>query len=112
MIILKDAIKKGMALGFGLAAASKEQAEKMVDELVKKGEMTRQESKQFINEMIEKGTERQEKVDDMIAERVRKMMQDLNLVSMDDYKKLEQRITVLEYELKALKEDRAKKEIE
>jgi polyhydroxyalkanoate synthesis regulator phasin len=30
-------IKKGLALGLGLAVTSKEQAEKMVHELVKKG---------------------------------------------------------------------------
>ena len=30
-------LKKGLAFGLGLAIASKEQAEKLIDELVKKG---------------------------------------------------------------------------
>ena len=34
---MKDMIKKDIAIGLGLAAASKEQAGKMLDELVKKG---------------------------------------------------------------------------
>ena len=47
---MKNLIDQFITLGFGLMAVSKEQVEKMVNELVEKGEITRKESK----EMVEK----------------------------------------------------------
>ena len=43
-------LKKGLAFGLGLAIASKEQAEKLIDELVKKGELSLDESKEVIDQ--------------------------------------------------------------
>ncbi|MDA8212426.1 MAG: hypothetical protein M0021_11205, partial [Clostridia bacterium] len=39
-VVMMDFIKKGLAFGLGLAVTSKEQAEKFVNELVKKGELS------------------------------------------------------------------------
>jgi polyhydroxyalkanoate synthesis regulator phasin len=50
-----DLIKKGLAFGLGLAVSSKEQAEKIVNELVKKGELSMEESKDTINQQIQRG---------------------------------------------------------
>ncbi|WP_413376614.1 phasin family protein [Alkalihalobacillus sp. 1P02AB] len=97
---MRDAIKKGMALGFGLAVASKEQAEKVFDELVKKGELTKQESKEFMNTVIEKGGEKQELFDKKLQEQMKKMLSEWNVATKDEVEKLEQRIIQLELQLK------------
>lgn len=81
---MKETFKKGVALGLGLAAAGVEQAEKVIDELVKKGEMTTEESKEFFNEYYQKGKETQKGV-----------LTDLNFATQDDIKRLEARIDAL-----------------
>lgn len=96
---MKDTIKKGMALGLGLAVASKEQAQKMMDDLVKKGEMTRQESKEFMNDALKKGEEKQTEMDSMMHERMAKMLSDLNVATKEEVKRLEHRIVELENQL-------------
>ncbi|KGA97133.1 ATP synthase subunit B [Alkalihalobacillus alcalophilus ATCC 27647 = CGMCC 1.3604] len=97
---MRDAIKKGMALGFGLAAASKEQAEKVFDELVKKGELTKQESKEFMETVMEKGGEKQELFDKKLQEQLKKVLSEWNVATKDEVERLEQRITQLELQLK------------
>ncbi len=47
---MRDTFKKGITLGLGLAASSKEQAEKVMEELMKKGEISKEESDDFLNE--------------------------------------------------------------
>lgn len=52
-----DLIKKGLSFGLGLAVTSKEQAEKFVNDLVKKGELSLEESKDMVNQLIQRGEE-------------------------------------------------------
>lgn len=58
---MRDVLNKAVSLGIGLAVASKEQVEKIVDELVKKGEMSRPESLAFVDEWLKKGEESRQK---------------------------------------------------
>ncbi|TDF94432.1 phasin family protein [Paenibacillus piri] len=89
---MKDMIKKGLALGLGLAVASKEQAEKMVDELVKKGELSREESRQFVDELLQKGEKAQIELERMISQKTKELLDGLNLATKEDIQRLEQRI--------------------
>jgi len=81
---MKEAFKKGVAIGLGLATTGVEQTERMIDELIKKGEMTREESKEFFNEYIDKGKDKQQDI-----------MSELNLATKEDIKRLEARIDAL-----------------
>ncbi|WP_138420595.1 phasin family protein [Aquibacillus sediminis] len=93
---MRDTFKKGLAIGLGLAMTSKEQAEKMFDDLVKKGELTQQESKDFIREMRQKGEESQQQIDDKIQQKISHVFDDLNVASKEEVRALEQRIQQLE----------------
>lgn len=93
---MKDLIKKGLALGLGLAVASKEQIEKAVDELVKKGEVSASESKELIDELIRKGEEEQKELRMKIREHVNDFLRELNITTKEDIRNLEKRIDDLE----------------
>ncbi|MCL5781574.1 MAG: phasin family protein [Bacillota bacterium] len=91
-----DFIKKGLAFGLGLAVTSKEQAEKFVNELVKKGELSQEESKDMINQLIQRGEEEKKEIKRIMREQLKQMMDELNLATKDDINRLEQRIQNLE----------------
>ncbi|WP_111645228.1 phasin-related domain-containing protein [Paranoxybacillus vitaminiphilus] len=91
-----DFIKKGLALGLGLAVTSKEQAEKMVHELVKKGELSLEESIDIMDQWIRQKKERKVELQRIVREEFKQMMAKLDLATKDDIKKLEQRIQQLE----------------
>jgi polyhydroxyalkanoate synthesis regulator phasin len=93
---MKDLLKKGLAFGFGLAVVSKEQIEKFVDELVKKGEISKAESKDLIQELVEKGEAGQKEINNRIRDQFSKLLKDLNIPTREDIERLEKRIQELE----------------
>lgn len=96
---MMDLFKKGLALGLGLAIVSKEQIEKVVDELVKKGEVSVSESKDLIHELVEKGEEQQKELNSKVQEQVQKLLTELNVPTQADIERLEKRIANLENQL-------------
>jgi polyhydroxyalkanoate synthesis regulator phasin len=97
-IDMKDLIKKGLALGLGLAVVSKEQIEKLVDELVKKGEVSKAESKDLIQELFEKGETERKQINVRFREQFAQLLKDLNIPTKAELERLEQRIQALENE--------------
>lgn len=93
---MKDLINKGLAFGLGLAVVSKEQLEKLVDELVKKGEVSAAESKELIRALFEKGEAEKKEMNARIHEQLEKLLKDLNIPTKADLVRLEQRVQDLE----------------
>ncbi|CAI9390431.1 phasin family protein [Niallia sp. Sow4_A1] len=93
---MRTTIEKALSLGLGLAIAGKEQVEKTVEELVKKGEVSKNESKDLINHLIQKGEEMKGQLETVAKEKVNAAYAEMKLATLDDVKKLEKRIEALE----------------
>lgn len=93
---MKDTITKAVSLGLGIVAAGKEQIEKTVDELVKKGEVSRTESKAFSEELMKKGEEARKHIEDIAGERVQAVLSGLRLATKEDIERIEKRLETLE----------------
>ncbi|MBA4536532.1 hypothetical protein H1Z61_05055 [Bacillus aquiflavi] len=93
---MKELINKAFSIGLGLAVASKEQVEKLVDELVKKGEIKKSESNQYVEELVQKGNMAREEISQIVEERTRQLIQSLNIATKDEIKELKERIIELE----------------
>lgn len=91
-----DLFKQVFSLGLGAAITTKEQIEKTVDALVKKGEVSKDESKELINQWVERGEQAKQEIDDIIKTRVNQALTSLNLVTKEEFKELERRIKALE----------------
>jgi polyhydroxyalkanoate synthesis regulator phasin len=89
-------LKKGLAFGLGLALASKEQVEKLIDELVKKGELSLEESKDIIDQWKQQTDERKAELQRIVREQIKQVIDKLDLVTKDELQQLEQRIRRLE----------------
>ncbi|GEM05453.1 ATP synthase subunit B [Halolactibacillus miurensis] len=85
---MADLFKKGLAVGLGLAQTGVEQAEKVIHQLVEKGDMTKAEAKEFFDKYYEKGEDTQNKT-----------LNKLNIATKEDVKKIEARLAVLEQRL-------------
>lgn len=57
---MKDIIEKTINLGIGTAATTKEKVERRVDELIKKGQLAKENRSKAVNELFDK-IEKQEK---------------------------------------------------
>ncbi|QJD83055.1 phasin family protein [Cohnella herbarum] len=93
---MRDTIEKAFSLGLGLAVAGKEQIEKTIDELVKKGEMSKTESRTLVNDLVGKGEEMRKRIEVVVKERVQAIVGDGRLATKEDIERIEQRLTILE----------------
>lgn len=89
---MKDLIKKAIALGLGVGAAGKEQAEKLADKVQKQMGITKKESKTFVNDMIKRGEKIRKSLDKQIKELVDDAVENVVPVSRREFKDLEAKV--------------------
>jgi len=93
---MTDWFKKWLLLGLGLAAAGKEQVEKLVNEWVQTGELTRDEAKEMIRRLTERGDEEKTKLKEWIGGQLKELLRELDVPTKEDLRQLEERIAKLE----------------
>ncbi|AWB46324.1 polyhydroxyalkanoate synthesis regulator [Paenibacillus sp. CAA11] len=103
---MSDLLKKAVSLGLGLTIVSKEKVEKIVDDLVKRGELAPAESKELINRLVERGEEEQIRLKELVSEQVKRALQDLGSASSQELESLHKRVA--ELELKVAELERSK----
>ncbi|TSB46853.1 phasin family protein [Alkalicoccobacillus porphyridii] len=94
--MVRSLLNNVYSLGLGAAVTSKEQIEKAVDDLVKKGEVKRSESSNLVDELVEKGNQTQKQIDSIVQERVKQVLDSMNIATKDEIAALEQRVRMLE----------------
>jgi len=74
-----DIMRKTVLLGLGLISLTKEKAEGMVDELVKRGEVASQDRFKAVDSLLKEAEKQEEEVTRKMAGTVHKVMTDLGL---------------------------------
>jgi len=103
---MNDLIKKVVLTGIGLATLTKEKIEEVVKEVVEKGKLSEKEGKEFIEELLKKSEGARKKVEGQIEKAVQATLKKMNLVTRDEFLKLEKQLNQLK---KAVKEGKMKK---
>ena len=96
---MMDVFRKAYLAGMGAMSLSSEHAVKLVNELVKAGELREKEGRGLVDEMVKKAGEVKKEVESTIAKQMDAAHKRLNLVSLDQLKKMECRIQELEKKL-------------
>ena len=102
-------LKNTVLASIGAFEVTKAKAEKIIDELIKKGELDKSDRKKAVMEMLEKTEESTAKLKDKIVKgadktqkEVQKFMKNLNLAKKDDLQKLTTKVDKLAKSLKAI----------
>lgn len=95
----RELFEKTVELGLGAALLTKESAQRLVDELVKKGDVSREEGKKLVSDMLEKGKGQKEKMEGFVADIVQRMIEKANVARNSRVDELEQRLAALEQRL-------------
>jgi len=90
-----DLIKKGVLMGLGAATLTKEKAEQFVDELVKKGELSKDERPKVVQDLLDKAEEQEMELYDKISGQVNKAIAKLDIPTKKDFERLEKKIESL-----------------
>lgn len=89
-----------ISLGWGTVSLTREKAEKMVDLLIKRGEISRDDAKNTLNELIDRGEKERAEVKQYLQQEVKNMLQNHNIVSREEYLTLQERVNILEQKSK------------
>ena len=95
MSILKDLVN----LGLGAVVMTKEKTEEVVNELVKKGEVSQDEGKELINELIEKGEKGKKEIEGQIEKIVKGIVEKLDISTKKEIEELKSEIEELKKKL-------------
>lgn len=95
MSVLKDLVN----LGLGALVITKEKAEEVVNELVKKGEVGQEEGKELISKLIEKGEKSKKEIENQIEKTVRNVVEKLDISTKKEIEELKSEIEELKKKL-------------
>jgi len=93
---MQDFMKKAILIGAGLAAVTTEKMKELVDELVKKGEMSEKEAREALEELKEKSQHIRDEWEHKIEEITEAAMKRMNIPTRREMEELKERLARLE----------------
>ncbi|MDK2821680.1 MAG: hypothetical protein PWP31_1645 [Clostridia bacterium] len=87
-----DLVQKAFALGLGAMSLTREAAEKLVEELVRKGEIKQEQAGELVNELLKRGQRQRQNIQRTINEQLNQVLSELNLPTRDDLLRLEEKV--------------------
>jgi len=87
--------RKMFLAGLGMLSLTKERANEIAQELIKKGELSQSESKDFVIDLLDKAEKEKDKLIEKIKPEIEKSLEKMNLMSKKDIDKLTEKINKL-----------------
>jgi len=91
-----DIIKKSIYLGLGAATVTKEKIESLVDELVEKGQLAKDDKPKAVQDILDKIEKEEKEIKIKIDDTVTETMNKIGIVAKSDYDTLLKRVEELE----------------
>lgn len=92
MAELSDIIRKSLSLSIGIVAFTAEKAEEIVDDLVEKGEITREQGLSMMRDIVKRGEETRKEFRRMVKAEVKKALDEADIPSKSDIKNIEAKL--------------------
>lgn len=100
--MLGDQLKRWAATGLGLALLTKEMAETIVQDLVKQGEISREEGKELLDSLLARAQREKDELQRRIDAEVRRVIKSLGLVPQEEVRRLEEQVQRLQVRVERL----------
>ena len=91
-----DYIRKMTLAGAGLAIITTEKIQEMMDDLVKKGEMTEKEARETVNEYVEKSKQAKRDLEDKVEQMITGLLNRMNIPTRKEIEEIKERLARLE----------------
>lgn len=100
MTTINDILHRTLMAGLGVP----EKIGEVIDELVKKGELSESQGARLVKECTAKASKAGEDLNKAVSEMVNKVLEKMNIPSRDDFEKLNRKVTALSARIKKLEE--------
>jgi polyhydroxyalkanoate synthesis regulator phasin len=99
---MSDMLKKMGLFSIGVISLTQEKVEEFSQEMIKKGELNREEGKKFVHEMLSAREKQIHDLEEKINERVKETLEKSGVVMKSDVIALEKKIEKLEKTIQAM----------
>jgi len=96
---MRNIAQKILLAGIGAFALTREKAEQVVNEMVKKGQVKGDDAQSVLEDLMQRGEEERQVLKQTIRNEFKKIISELNLASRDELDQLAERISRLEQKL-------------
>ena len=88
-------IEKMLLAGFGAFTLTREKAEKIVNDLVKRGEVAKKDQPEFVKKLLERGKDTRAEIEAMVEKTMTNVLNKLNIPTKSDIDALMKKIDEL-----------------
>jgi len=88
--------ERSFLAGIGLLSMTHEKAQKIVDELIQRGEVQRGDAKEWVERLVQRGDEERQAIHKLIHDEVRSALDELGVATKQDVQDLVARIDALD----------------
>ncbi len=99
---MSDMLRKMGLFGIGVLSLTQEKIEEFTQEMVKKGEMSREEGKKFVKDVLSEKEKQLKDMEEKINERVKENLKRSGIVMKSDFDTLEKKIEKLEKTIQSM----------
>ncbi|MEK6647421.1 MAG: phasin family protein [Candidatus Firestonebacteria bacterium] len=92
---MANVLEKILLAGLGAFALSEERTKELIEELVKRGEVTAKDGEGIIKEFLKKAKQSRIEIEDKVKAEIKKALPKMNIATQDDIKRLEKKINDL-----------------
>ena len=92
---MSNIINKAFLAGLGAISISRDKVEGIIDDLVKRGELSQEEKRGMLSELLESVEKRQTELSDFIRKEIRQILESLDMPSREEINKLKEEIECL-----------------
>ncbi len=94
-----DLLKKGLFFGMGLFEEGREKVEALVDDLIKTGEVAKEEKDKMVEKFSQKIKEQEQIISDKINNEIKKTIEKLGIPTKAEFDRLAQEVEALKRKL-------------
>lgn len=98
-------IEKGISLGLGLFTMTREKAEEVVDKLIEKGEISREEASGALDDLLNRAEKEKKELEKRINTSMENTLKNFNLATKDEIKELNQKLDDISDKLDELNQE-------
>lgn len=96
-----EIVEKTLLAGIGALALTQKKAEELIDDLKERMNLSEEEGKKLLEKLRSAAKDNQEKLEGLAQDEVRKACERVGVVTVEDFEKLQRKVSQLEKQLKS-----------
>lgn len=95
MASLREMLEQGFLLGLGAVSLTRETAQNLVDEMVKKGQAQREEAEEMIDRLVKRGEKERNALRKLIREELQDVLKELQIPTHAELHRIEKKLDTI-----------------